>query len=151
MENFYTLSSPKFWKIIINGDFFGNFTCLKYNGNSHDSVVDYNIISKDVYDIVSSFHVLPITELSDHRPLSLELIVHEKPYVNQNTITLSECPGKFVFNRETKTDYINTLLLPCTQHKIQTFNGHQYAQNEEGIENATKDFSDIFRSSQNFH
>ena len=29
------------------GDFFGNFTCLKYNGNS---TVDYNIISKELND-----------------------------------------------------------------------------------------------------
>ena len=123
------------------GDFFGNYTCLKYNGNS---TVDYNIISKPISDIVSSFQVLPYSEYSDHKPLSLEIQIKERPTSTPIvTIPMYDAPGKFVLNNDTKYNYIDTLLLPCTTQKIQMFNTKFYESSEEGIDNATNDFSDI--------
>ncbi len=134
------------------GDFFGNFTCLKYNGNS---VVDYNIISKDAGDIVSSFEVLPLFDLSDHKPLSLELYVKDRPQPTiQPDIPLSEAPGKFIFDIESKRKFIDTLLLPTTQQRFQLFKDKRYVTNVEDVENATKDFTciilDVARTSARF-
>ena len=52
------------------GDIFGEFTCYRYNGQS---VIDYVAISPGVKGIVKNFIILPLTELSDHRPLLCQL------------------------------------------------------------------------------
>ncbi len=104
------------------GDFFGNFTCLKYNGNS---TVDYNIISKDISDTVSSFQVLSFSEFSDHRPLLLEISTMERLPSNPiDNTPLHDAPGKFVLNNENKNDYIDALLQPSSRQKIQMFNAN---------------------------
>ena len=49
------------------GDPFGNYTCLKWNGNS---VVDYLLTSKGIFDQVPTFKVETFHPmLSDHCPL----------------------------------------------------------------------------------
>ena len=59
------------------GDLKGEFTCLKYNGNS---VVDYMAVSCDITNTVSYFKVLPITPYSDHRPIEVGLETNTKQW-----------------------------------------------------------------------
>ena len=59
------------------GDLKGEFTCLKYNGNS---VVDYMAVSCDITNTVSYFKVLPITPYSDHRPIEVRLETNTKQW-----------------------------------------------------------------------
>ena len=52
------------------GDIFGEYTCYTYNGQS---VVDYVAVSPNIKNLVKSFKVLAMTDLSDHRPLLCQL------------------------------------------------------------------------------
>ncbi len=124
-----------------NGDFFGNFTCLKYNGCC---TVDYNIINKDMCDYVHSFRVLPFHELSDHRPLSLELDMDIRcDNACNNNIALGDVPGKFVFNEESKNRYIDTFFQPETQKKLNNFLNSSFPHTVDGIDNAVDKFTEI--------
>ena len=62
--------------VILNGrtlgDLTGNFTCLKYNGNS---VIDYAATSIQLHDSVKSFKVLPFTPYSDHKSIEVCLAI----------------------------------------------------------------------------
>ncbi len=126
------------------GDYFGNFTCLKYNGCS---TVDYNIISKELSHLPDSFTVLPLTEFSDHKPLSLVLNVHyhEEDVITDDILT-TDAPGKFVFNAYSKTKFVNTLLLPETRQRIDTFVNHVYSYSQQDINEAVTDFTNIVKS-----
>ena len=51
------------------GDNVGNITCIANKGKS---VVDYCIISRNIYNFVNSFNVIPRTE-SDHFPITISI------------------------------------------------------------------------------
>ena len=48
------------------GDIFGEFTCLKYNGQS---IPDYMAVTPNLRTKVKSFNILPLVDFSDHKPL----------------------------------------------------------------------------------
>ena len=48
------------------GDIFGEYTCLKYNGQS---IPDYMAVTANLRTKVKSFKILPLTDISDHKPL----------------------------------------------------------------------------------
>ena len=52
------------------GDIQGHFTCLKWNGNS---VIDYTIANRHLYDAITKLQVHDLTEFSDHWPMSVSL------------------------------------------------------------------------------
>ena len=88
------------------GDPFGEYTCIKYNGNS---VVDYVIASPNVYEKISLFKVgdfLPW--LSDHRPLYYTFEIH-KGCTNKKECTKSKAPRHYVWSEESKTKYLDLL------------------------------------------
>ncbi len=127
------------------GDFFGNFTCLKYNGCS---TVDYNIINKDMIEYVKSFQVLQFSELSDHKPLSLELDMNIQEFdIDSDDILLSDVPGKYIFNDDSKIKYRNTLLHPETQEKINCFLDNSFSPTLDGIDKAVDEFTNILKDS----
>ena len=67
------------------GDFLGKFTYIGYNGVS---VVDYVLASENflMKNYIHSFTVNDLTELSDHRPLELNLkFTHNITSIKQNT------------------------------------------------------------------
>ncbi len=122
------------------GDYFGNYTCLKYNGSS---VVDYNLISKDIFTLVESFTILPLTEFSDHRTLSLHLS-YKKPKCNSisEDFPLINAPGKYIFADGSKEKYIDALRDPILQQKINEFNTICYGTN---VDSAIDDFNYIVK------
>ncbi len=134
--------------LIINGrtqgDLFGNFTCLKYNGCS---TVDYNIISKECISYVKSFKVLPLHEFSDHRAISLQLTIPDFDNNRNGQILtdLSDAPGKFVFNEISKNKYRETLLSPEYQNKIRDFKDRLYNESKSEVDNAVNDFTCILK------
>ncbi len=123
-----------------NGDLFGNFTCFKYNGCS---TVDYNIISKECLAHVKSFKTLPFHEYSDHRPIALTLEIQELDVTptTDPLITLSDAPGKFIFDENSKFKYRNTLLSQEYQTKITNFHNKFYHDNEFDVDNDVSDFT----------
>ncbi len=125
----------------VMGDYFGNYTCLKYNGSS---VVDYNLISKDIFSIVESFNVLPLTEFSDHRPLSLNLNtsnICDSPKDSEE-FPITCAPGKYIFANGSKTKYIDALQDPLLHQKICDFNTKVYDTN---VDSAVDDFNFILK------
>jgi len=62
----------------VTGDPDGEFTCITHNGAS---LVDYHIISTDLFQFVTKFNILSIDE-SDHFPICATMIFHRK---NSNT------------------------------------------------------------------
>ena len=76
------------------GDILGEYTCYKWNGQS---VVDYCLVSPNIYNKVSSFKVNNfIPQLSDHCSISLTLQsdFYYAPQPTNNTSILLEKPKK---------------------------------------------------------
>lgn len=63
------------------GDEIGNVTCIANKGKT---VVDYVIVTKNIFDRVSCFNVTPRPE-SDHFPLSLTLNLDHCPFSENNS------------------------------------------------------------------
>ena len=64
-----------------NGDFLGNFT--HYNKSKGQTVVDYGIVSENVFDNIKKFMIFLQSELSDHCKIAIE-IANMKDIRNQN-------------------------------------------------------------------
>lgn len=58
------------------GDIQGRYTCLKWNGNS---VIDYAIANRQLYDSIEKLQIHDLTEFSDHRPMSVSLDLRPNP------------------------------------------------------------------------
>ena len=78
------------------GDSMGKFTCYKYNGNS---VVDYCLLSENLYTDILSFKVEDIIpRLSDHSVISLRIVASFRPVTSD--IKIKDFPRQFVWNPE---------------------------------------------------
>ena len=64
------------------GDATGDFTCLKYNGNS---TIDYFAVSTSMLVSIDQFRILPFTDLSDHKPISACISLAPSTDVDQLT------------------------------------------------------------------
>ena len=89
------------------GDPFGNYTCLKWNGNS---VVDYLLTSKSIFDQVPTFKVgtfHPI--LSDHFPLVYNLEVpHNLDEIKKESL-LNKAPRNFFWSDSETAKFLSSL------------------------------------------
>ncbi len=125
----------------IRGDHLGNITCVKTKGVS---TVDFNIIEKDIFHIVNSLIVLPLTIYSDHKPLSLELAISFK-CTNEESIPMSKCPAKYVFDENSIESFKNSLRSHESVNKLASFCNTSYTNDRDGINTATNDFTDIVK------
>ena len=90
------------------GDPFGDFTCMKYNGNS---VVDYLITSPCIFEKTATFTVGEfIPWLSDHRPVfyTLEIKVHPKSTEPKKT-EKNKAPKHYIWTEESKQIFFGHL------------------------------------------
>ena len=97
------------------GDPFGNYTCLKWNGNS---VVDYLLTSNDIFDHVPTFKVgdyYPL--LSDHCPLFYNLEVPQDS-VDIKKETLKEIPKTFRWSETETAKFLANLQSEGNQQKL---------------------------------
>ena len=76
------------------GDFLGQFTCQTYNGAS---IVDYGIVSRDIFSLISCFSVSDVTEFSHHCYLSFALEA-EPRISSEKLVELSPLPMSFIWN-----------------------------------------------------
>ena len=67
----------------INGDLIGQFTCQTYNGAS---IVDYIIVSHDLFQSTLSFSIDNITHFSNHSCLSCVINI-KTPNISENEMT----------------------------------------------------------------
>ena len=73
------------------GDFAGKFTCIQTGGAS---VVDYFIISPQIKNLVSHMTVEPLTQFSDHKPLTLAMNFSQTSNCNVENKPLHESYNK---------------------------------------------------------
>ena len=99
------------------GDPFGDFTCIKHNGNS---MVDYLITSPASFENIPCFNVgefLPW--LSDHCPVFFALEVQNIP---PNPLSSEEhkskAPKQYIWSDESKNDFLTTISNPDFQSKL---------------------------------
>ncbi len=127
------------------GDKLGNYTCMKTNGSS---VVDYNVLSKDLCQMVNTFKVLPLTEFSDHCPISLSMSIplYEKSVINSNDIVnkMESLPPRYIWGPDSNVSYTLALTNPNIQNMIRSIKMKNYSKNESGIDEIVNDTSNIY-------
>ena len=134
--------------IVLNGrtkgDMLGKFTCYEYNGQS---VVDYHVVSKTLFQNVIVMRVHNLTEYSDHTPISL-LLNLETPIIdptsqNLNSNTSHMIPS-FKWNEESKDRYQFTFSQPDIQNEIITVLKKDNENTKDFIDNIVNDTSNIY-------
>ena len=109
------------------GDFVGKFTCHTYNGSS---VVDYTIVSQNLFSSLSHFSVSSLTEFSHHSFLSFALKAETPDLSGDSSIELTSHPIAFkwnehcrevlldIFNSDEVNDHLDTLLNPSNDNDL---------------------------------
>ena len=100
-----------------SGDLFGDYTCIKWNGNS---VIDYLLTSSALYSKISSFKVgefLPW--LSDHCPIHFTLkLDNEKQLKTQSNVPKTSAPKQFVWSSAGRQTFLDILKTEDFQAKL---------------------------------
>ena len=99
------------------GDLDGNFTCIRYNGCS---VVDYTLVSCDLYNVIGCFEVHNFTPFSDHRLISCSMLTSFLVHQNNN-IELYPPIAKYLWNNDAIDNYVKNLSSKDCQQKIHNF------------------------------
>ena len=93
------------------GDLSGKPTCIRYNGCS---VVDYMLVSNELYSLIGYFEVHNFSSLSDHCPISCSLFTTF--FVSKtSSLKLESLPAKFVWNKESVDTYTKQLTIKESQ------------------------------------
>ena len=81
------------------GDFFGEYTCLKYNGAS---VVDYICTSTSLLHNINTFKVEHFSYLSDHRPISTSIKTSTRINLpaHSNSFRYTDTPNTFKWDHQ---------------------------------------------------
>ena len=94
----------------------GQFTCNTYNGAS---VVDYVIVSQDLFPCVQSFSVHNPTELTHHSCLSVVMRTETLQKV-KDIMRLSDHPGYMIWNENKNEKLQNIMLSEEVKNKFDT-------------------------------
>ena len=91
------------------GDLSGAVTCINYNGVS---VVDYFAISHSLSNLIETLTVLPFTQYSDHKPLSLTLTTSKLHLFTKTRIETNydPAPARFLMDESSKSKFKKTQL-----------------------------------------
>ena len=124
------------------GDLIGQFTCNTYNGAS---VVDYVIVSQDLFPFVQSFSVHYPTELTHHSCLSVVMRI-ETPQEVKDIMRLSNHPGYMIWNENKKEKLQNVMLSEKVKHELDSlFFSDKTTNSSVDINKLVSDFSQILR------
>ena len=91
------------------GDLTGAITCIRPNGCS---VVDYFVTSPLLLDknIINFMKILPFTEFSDHKPLSLSLSTSKLNLITGSLTTLADkyqpAPSRFIIDENSQYSFV---------------------------------------------
>ena len=98
------------------GDLFGNYTCIKWNGNS---VVDYLLTSASLFSHVSLFKIGEFVPwLSDHCPIHFTLVFHLEIQKRNIETPAKSAPKSFMWSEKGKTKFSNILKTAAFQNKV---------------------------------
>ncbi len=123
------------------GDFRGAYTSHQPEGAS---VVDYNVISKSVFDEVNSFTVQSLTDFSDHCPLSINIKMY-KPIKVSDSNSLNNLPPRYLWDPESADKLLNELATPDTSDMLLNFMRKEFETSSAGIDSAVSDFEEVIQ------
>lgn len=122
------------------GDFKGQFTSIQRTGSS---VIDYICTSPDIKHLINFMKILPFTQYSDHKPLSLNLKVNCTP---RNCPKLCDAydkaPVRYKFNDDSKEAYKNVQSDSNIFDSVSAILDKAYDSNVDGIH----DLNNVFTS-----
>ena len=122
------------------GDRTGKFTCFT---NTGQSVVDYNIVSKTLYNRIECFIVHDLYPWSHHCPVSMTINLSLKVNIQDNT-KLFNMPAKYIWDKSSSRNFLDAL------HNIKPhldgFMNCTYNNTIHGSEAAVSDFTNIIHS-----
>ncbi len=135
------------------GDPLGCFTRypLHEKRDIEPSVIDYSIVSEPFFSMIERFTVSKLTSLSllysDHCFISTRLKTscfipldkHKEPC----QVSLSPSPHKFLWNSQSEQTFIAELNSSATTDKLKSFDSLPFASNQEGVNNAVNQLSNI--------
>ena len=98
------------------GDLKGKYTCTTYNGCS---LVDYTLVSNQLFQGIGSFEVNDLTDLSDHCLINCSLLTCF--YNKKHRDNLIPLPGKFIWDNVAIENFITNLKSEPIKHKLQDF------------------------------
>ena len=126
------------------GDPFGNYTCIKWNGNS---TIDYLITPKSFFNQVLTFKVGKYEPLiSDHRPLKYCLEIQK--YVNDaEKKSLDDAPRSFIWSDEGITKFLNNLKNDNNQNYLDTILNSDFSNPNAIVEDITNFLTKIAKTS----
>lgn len=99
------------------GDSLGYFTFFKSNGTS---TVDYMLVSGQLVHNIR-LNVLPPNELSDHSLINTSIETNYN-FLHREKYKTTPSPGKYLWNNESKTSYLNALLDNKEEQQISNLN-----------------------------
>ncbi|KAK3101032.1 hypothetical protein FSP39_000386 [Pinctada imbricata] len=117
------------------GDLKGNLTCFTYNGCS---VVDYTIVSKEIYNLIGYFEVHEFSSLSNHCPISCSILTS---YLVDKTskLELNPLPAKFVWDNDSISKYIENINKKGNVDKFKNFTSREF----HSINSAIDEFNNL--------
>ena len=116
------------------GDPFGNYTCIKWNGNS---VVDYLLTSKNFFNQVLTFKVGQYEPLlSDHCPLKYCLEI-PKCDNDVEVESLDNAPRTFIWSDEGIAKFLNNLKNDNNQNHLETILNSDFTSPNAIVEDIT--------------
>ncbi len=121
------------------GDLSGKFTCYRPKG---ESVVDYHIISKSLFDLVQYINVKDLTIWSDHCPVACSLRIEPPEMENIATIPLCNAPPSYIWDENSKENFI--LSLNAHRDQITQFENLSFANIDSNA--VAKRFSDLLKT-----
>ena len=129
------------------GDILGEYTCYKWNGQS---VVDYCLVSPNIYDQISSFKVHTfIPQLSDHCSVSLTLQsdFYCTPQPTHNISNLLEKPRKLNWSKKIESNFENILQSSDAKIFVSNFALNGINPDQKSIDTATSSFTEFIVNS----
>lgn len=124
-----------------SGDRLGQFTSHQAEGNS---TVDYNIISKRIFDRVRTFKVGSLTDFSDHCPLSLRIDMKVPCPNESNNCKTLKLPPQYIWDDDSNSKFLLSLSKPESVKLIDNFTCTDFQKNKSGIDIATECIGRLF-------
>ena len=124
------------------GDSFGSFTY--YDARGGCSVVDYMIVSEDIFHCISYFNVLPPIETSGHCRIRTAININDIIHNSENEYENMEFwPGNFCWDANCKENYTNALTSDVNVTKLSNFMANVDTGEITDVNLMTKQLTDI--------
>lgn len=125
------------------GDSFGKIT---FHSPQGISTVDYIIASHEMLNLIESLVVKPPSIFSDHSQIICWIkcspTTSSQP-IPKTQHKLFNLPKQYIWDKNSSQKYLNTLKKDEFQSKLSLFEQTDFASNNEGVQLATKQFTDL--------